>query len=87
MLQRNCKIEGGVELGSDNVVTLCCIPSECANRTYGRNCEKKCGQCRNEADCDPVSGLCTLGCDPGWQDIKCQQSKEMAVKNNLLLMN
>ena len=48
---------------------------ECANRTYGVNCENKCGQCRQKEDCDPISGLCTLGCDPGWQGLRCQQSK------------
>lgn len=50
---------------------------ECTNGTYGANCGSTCGQCRNDADCDPISGMCTFGCDPGWQGLRCQQSKSI----------
>ena len=53
--------------------------SECTNGTYGSQCVKLCGQCRNGEDCDPVSGRCSLGCEPGWQGLRCQQSEHSLI--------
>ncbi|XP_067665749.1 low-density lipoprotein receptor-related protein 4-like [Haliotis asinina] len=36
--------------------------SRCSSRTYGENCEKQCGHCKDEAACNRTTGLCTEGC-------------------------
>ena len=49
-----------------------CFYSACPPGLYGANCEDRC-ECRNSAECDPVSGDCM--CAPGWYGVGCDQSK------------
>ena len=44
--------------------------SECPAGSYGVQCLQRC-QCENNADCDPISGLCA--CKPGWRGAMCNQ--------------
>ncbi|XP_033739265.1 scavenger receptor class F member 1-like [Pecten maximus] len=39
--------------------------------TYGLNCLNTCGYCKDNASCDPVDGVCSNGCAPGYQTDKC----------------
>ncbi|XP_076444662.1 uncharacterized protein LOC143282781 [Babylonia areolata] len=55
--------------------------TDCQNKTYGQQCAHGCGQCRGQK-CDPVSGHCPEGCQPGWTDppaspaVLCQTAQE-----------
>lgn len=34
---------------------------------YGKACHENCGACVNSTVCNHITGLCELGCEPGWQ--------------------
>lgn len=72
----------------------------CREGTYGINCTKLCGQCADWSDCDSVTGVCKLGCQPGWYGERCDKSKlfliitvcglnanSISCTNNLYVMN
>ncbi|KAI8775873.1 multiple epidermal growth factor domains protein 10 isoform X7 [Biomphalaria glabrata] len=42
----------------------------CQPKTYGRNCEKNCFNCKQE-QCDQKTGNCTLGCKDGFKEFDC----------------
>ena len=48
----------------------------CPPGKYGRDCRMTC-QCRNSAECDPVSGECI--CAPGWRGEGCDASELLSV--------
>lgn len=45
----------------------------CPAFTYrvGKNCER-CGYCYNSTMCSPVTGLCEVGCEPGYRPMYCK---------------
>lgn len=45
----------------------------CKPGFFGENCAHACGHCLNEQACDPVSGVCENGCEPGWEGLFCTQ--------------
>lgn len=47
----------------------------CENGTYGKNCNLKCGNCSQDAYCDPIDGRCETGCSDGFQGDKCDEGK------------
>ncbi|KAL8605912.1 hypothetical protein ACOMHN_059702 [Nucella lapillus] len=49
-------------------VVMLCVSADCHGHTYGQDCAAKCGQCRGGQTCDPVTGHCSAGCQPGWTD-------------------
>ncbi|XP_065926867.1 receptor-type tyrosine-protein phosphatase alpha isoform X2 [Magallana gigas] len=49
-----------------------CYARECKNKTYGRNCDKPCGNCFNKAHCHPFNGTCMNGCDTGFRAPRCK---------------
>lgn len=44
---------------------------ECPNQTYGLECKKICGNCKNKESCHHVDGSCLNGCDKGVYGEKC----------------
>lgn len=38
---------------------------------YGENCSKECGTCRAKEQCDHINGVCTNGCEIGYDGQKC----------------
>ncbi|XP_062590376.1 uncharacterized protein LOC134251989 [Saccostrea cucullata] len=48
---------------------------ECDNRTYGLNCSHNCGRCAEGLSCNKVAGTCPKGCEDGWTNIYCNESK------------
>lgn len=46
--------------------------AECPPGFYGASCGRRC-QCRNGANCDPVTGQCS--CQPGYTGYFCQKGK------------
>ncbi|XP_062609526.1 cell death abnormality protein 1-like isoform X2 [Saccostrea cucullata] len=46
------------------------VSGQCTNRTYGPDCSKNCGFCKNSAPCDVVTGMCQ-GCSAGYEGILC----------------
>ena len=47
----------------------------CEPYTYGVRCDRKCGHCRLKQACNMVTGVCSAGCQAGWQGKQCIQSK------------
>lgn len=45
--------------------------SECNAKTYGLECQRVCGNCRNGDPCHHVNGSCVNGCDKGTFGVKC----------------
>ncbi|XP_025107484.1 multiple epidermal growth factor-like domains protein 10 [Pomacea canaliculata] len=46
----------------------------CETGTYGKNCNLKCGNCSQDAYCDPIDGRCETGCSDGFQGDKCDEA-------------
>ncbi|KAM4698983.1 scavenger receptor class F member 1 [Discoglossus pictus] len=44
----------------------------CIAGTYGPQCKKRCGRCKQGQPCSPVDGFC-LACDSGWNGTLCDQ--------------
>ncbi|XP_034321248.2 uncharacterized protein [Magallana gigas] len=67
----HCDIENGTCLG--------CIPGykgpqcdqKCSGHTYGLECSRICGNCRDWEECDYLNGSCPHGCNKGAMGIKC----------------
>ena len=51
---------------------LYCVFAACPPGMFGRNCKHQC-QCKNSAECDPISGECI--CAPGWRGGGCDESR------------
>lgn len=47
---------------------------ECTPSTYGENCLKECGHCKDNNPCQPIGGLCPAGCELGWMGPQCDQA-------------
>ncbi|XP_061165615.1 uncharacterized protein LOC133174518 [Saccostrea echinata] len=47
-----------------------CI-TECTYNMYGRNCSRRCGNCRNGGKCHHINGTCSNGCIQGYKGIFC----------------
>ena len=48
---------------------------ECTEGWYGLDCKHQCpGHCRDNAECNNVTGLCDLGCAAGWRGTLCDKS-------------
>lgn len=45
--------------------------SECTAKTYGLECQRVCGNCRNGDPCHHVNGSCINGCDKGTFGVRC----------------
>lgn len=48
----------------------------CEEYTYGPNCGKSCGHCRNDEACNVETGVCRNGCVAGWRGQMCNESCE-----------
>lgn len=44
----------------------------CDEGLYGLNCSEKCGHCRDIKQCSHLDGMCTTGCDAGFQGTLCE---------------
>ncbi|KAG8450760.1 hypothetical protein GDO86_003146 [Hymenochirus boettgeri] len=42
----------------------------CTPGTYGKNCNYRCGRCKQGQTCSPVDGVCS-SCEPGWSGTHC----------------
>lgn len=52
------------------------IVSACAGGSYGVECNKTCGHCRDINQCYHINGTCLTGCDAGYQGNLCKTRKE-----------
>ena len=49
---------------------------ECPESKFGQSCRQNCSKhCASPGICDPVTGHCTGGCQAGWKNAQCDQSK------------
>lgn len=48
------------------------VSTACVNGTYGLDCNKTCGHCREVHQCFHADGVCLTGCDIGYQGSFCQ---------------
>lgn len=44
---------------------------ECDMGSYGDDCNKTCGYCRDVNKCSHINGICLSGCDAGYQGDTC----------------
>ena len=52
------------------------VHKECPDGKYGHTCEKNCSlHCSSPGKCDNVEGHCIGGCQAGWKNTQCDQSK------------
>lgn len=50
------------------------ITQECVNGTFGYDCVKKCsGHCVYDSPCNKKTGVCDMGCNPGYFDTYCSR--------------
>lgn len=47
---------------------------ECSSGYFGYPCQP-CGYCDNNGICDPTTGMCPNGCQPGYTGTLCKQSE------------
>lgn len=52
--------------------------SVCPSGWYGRNCSQQCGQ-HCIPSCDRFTGVCELGCKPGWKGQFCETSNFLLI--------
>ena len=45
---------------------------ECDPGTYGVNCSEACGHCFANDQCDTVDGICSAGCNAGFEGPLCK---------------
>ena len=50
-----------------------CLLIACENGTYGRDCNKTCGHCRDGSSCLHTNGTCLTGCDSGYFGDLCKR--------------
>ena len=54
----------------------CSFVAACNDGTFGIDCLNNCsGQCLHGAPCNKQTGLCDRGCNPGYTNIFCNESK------------
>ncbi|KAK3089709.1 hypothetical protein FSP39_005811 [Pinctada imbricata] len=46
----------------------------CDEYSYGVNCGKMCGHCKNDEQCDIITGSCPNGCVAGWTGHNCKEA-------------
>lgn len=46
--------------------------TECDNKYYFSDCSGVCGRCKNAERCHNITGHCSHGCQPNWQEPLCQ---------------
>ncbi|KAK3580424.1 hypothetical protein CHS0354_035467 [Potamilus streckersoni] len=61
--------------GELKILTLCEVQvfSDCPDFYYGRLCNTRCSNCKEDDACDKVTGHCPRGCRIGWLGPKCQE--------------
>ncbi|CAG5114845.1 unnamed protein product, partial [Candidula unifasciata] len=59
---------------SDKILAICEFEAHgdslCDNEHYGRDCELSC-QCPDKLPCVASTGLCPIGCPPGYVGLRC----------------
>lgn len=45
--------------------------AECSRNTFGPDCKRICGHCRDGEQCHHVSGKCPNGCSKGATGVNC----------------
>lgn len=48
-----------------------CLTTECSGHTFGLECSRICGNCRDWEECDYLNGSCPHGCNKGTMGINC----------------
>lgn len=61
------KIDGSCRSCADGYEGIQC-KTECKAGEYGKACHESCGACLNSTVCNHITGICELGCEPGWQN-------------------
>lgn len=64
-----------------------CLTTECSGHTYGLECSRICGNCRDWEECDYLNGSCPHGCNKGTMGIKCDIGMTLLFHNPLFLIN
>lgn len=53
-----------------------CFNKECPFGKYGLSCKHNCSAaCKSAYNCNITTGECVGGCQPGWEGLKCDQSR------------
>lgn len=60
-----------------------CLTTECSGHTYGLECSRICGNCRDWEECDYLNGSCPHGCNKGTMGIKCDIGMTLLFHNPL----
>lgn len=61
-----------------------CLTTECSGHTYGQECSRICGNCRNWEECDYLNRSCPHGCNKGTMGINCDIGMALLFNNHLL---
>lgn len=64
-----------------------CLTTECSGHTYGLECSRICGNCRDWEECDYLNGSCPNGCNKGTMGIKCDIDMTLLFHNPLFWIN
>lgn len=57
----------------------------CDKGSYGNDCKKTCGQCRETDQCRITDGRCLTGCDAGYQGDFCTESVYTMHCNSIMI--
>lgn len=58
-----------------HISVLFFLNAECPSPSYGAECKFTCGHCRDGVGCNPVTGQCRTGCEPGYIGQNCNNGK------------
>ena len=47
------------------------VMSECPDGSFGLDCARTCGNCKDNGICNKQDGVCPAGCTPGYYKGKC----------------
>lgn len=60
---------------------------ECSSTTWGPDCNKTCGHCKNDMPCSVSIGTCQDACTPGWYPPYCLTGKYCNISFKLYIIH
>lgn len=66
-------------IGNSADLLMIFIRLECIAGYFGDDCERICGYCLDNTTCHHVTGSCSIGCQPGYQELNCTKGYSLYI--------